>query len=79
MACTSPRTTQLLHEPGDLARLCDIGLVLHQLPCFGSKAAPLAVTKGGFADRLARCLRPADSAAARDFIQGAQALRAETQ
>jgi DNA-binding CsgD family transcriptional regulator len=69
IAWTSPRTTQLLHQRGDLARLAHIGLVLHEISGFGREpgSAPLAL--GGLGNGLAGGLGAADSATARDFVE----------
>ena len=69
MAWTSPRTTQLLHQRGDVARLAHVGLVLHELSGFGGQtgAPPLALRRLG--NGLARGLGAGDPATARDLVE----------
>ena len=79
MAWTSPRTTQLLHQIGDLERLLDIGLVGYEPACFGGQPTSVAFAPGGFSDGLAGGFRAGDASASGDFVQLAQPTSSKAQ
>jgi hypothetical protein len=68
MRWTSPRTTQGLHEAGDLPRFPRIVLILHQAPrlrCLG--------------DRLSRCLGATQASSPCNLVECTQPIASETQ
>jgi hypothetical protein len=77
MAWTSPRTTELLDQIGDLERLPDIGLVGHEPARFGGEPTPAAFALGGLCDGLPGGLCAGDASASGDFVQLVQAIRSE--
>ena len=79
MAWTSPRTTQLLHQIGNLKRLLDIGVVGHEPARFGGQPTAAAFALCGLGDGLAGGFGAGDASASGDFVQRAQAIRSEAQ
>jgi hypothetical protein len=77
IACTSPRTTELLHERCDVARFAYVGAVLHQRSGLGCQARPIALALGRLGDRLPGRLGPGDTAAPRDLVESPQAFLTE--
>jgi hypothetical protein len=57
IAWTSPRTTKLLHQCSDLARLCDVGGIGRKSCGLRSQSRSPSLSLGSLGDRLARCLR----------------------
>jgi hypothetical protein len=78
IACTSPRTTQLLHQRGDFARLPYVSLVFHEPPGLGSQTPPAALASSGLGDRLARCLGAGDPTPPGNLIERLEAFGPET-
>ncbi len=79
MAWTSPRTTQVLHQRRDLARLAHIDLVAHELSCFRRKIDAAALALRRFGNRLPRSLGPAHATVLRDLVERAKAVLTESQ
>jgi hypothetical protein len=77
MAWTSPRTTQLLHQIGDLERLLDIRVIGHEPASFGGQPTSAAFSLGSLGDGLAGGFGTSDTSAPGDFVQRAQAIGAE--
>jgi hypothetical protein len=69
MAWTSPRTTQLLHQGGDLFSLPYVCRVIREPPCLGGEAGAPSLALGRFGDGLPRCLRARHSAAPGDLVE----------
>ena len=67
----------MLHELGDLARLANVGSVLHQGPRLRGQAGARALSHGGLCDRLAGGLRPGEATTPGNLIQRAQPIVAE--
>jgi hypothetical protein len=74
----SPRTTELFHEPRDLARLAHIGRIASERGRFGREpgSAPLAFCC--FRDRLSSCFRAGDLPATGEVVECAQSVCTET-
>jgi hypothetical protein len=70
----SPRTTQLLHELRNLARLAHVVAVIHQRPRLGGEPATTAVALSGLGDRLASGFRARYSAPPRDLVELAESV-----
>jgi hypothetical protein len=79
IVCTSPRTTQLLHQLSDLKRLLDIGVISHQSARFRGQSTSASFALGGLGDGLAGGLGARDPSASGDFVERAQAVRSEAQ
>lgn len=78
MACTSPRTAQLLHQIGDLKHLLDVDVVRHQSPRFGGKPTAAALAFGGLSDGLTGRFGAGDASAPGDLVKRAQTVGPET-
>lgn len=79
MAWTSPRTTQLLHQVGDLEGLLDVGDVVHEPACFGGQPTSAALARCGLSDGLTGGFGARDTSASGDFVQRAQAVGAQAE
>jgi hypothetical protein len=79
IAWTSPRTTQLLHEGGDLTGLAHIRLIVHQASGLSGKTAASALAGSRFGDCLTGSLGTCDPTATRDLVQSAQPILPEAQ
>jgi hypothetical protein len=78
MLRTSPRTTELLHQRGNLERLGAVSRVAHQRCCFGGETTTPSLARRGLRDRLSRCFRSRHAAPARQVVQGAGSLLAKS-
>src|SRR5947208_1068572 len=72
IAWTSPRTTQVLHQRRDLARLARVRGVLHQPTGLSGETGPPAFALGRLRDRATRGFGAADPPTPRDFVERAQ-------
>jgi hypothetical protein len=79
MVCTSPRTTQLLHQVSNLARLLHILIVCHQQARLGCESTPAALALSGLSDGLASGFGARDTPASGDFVERAQTIGSEAQ
>jgi hypothetical protein len=79
IAWMSPRTTQLLHQRGDLPCLAHVGTVVHQCSDLCREAGSASLSLRRFGDRLSGRLGSRQATTSCDLIQGTHAIAAETQ
>jgi hypothetical protein len=79
IACTSPRTTEVLHQARDILRFANIVLVGRERSGLGCEARAPALALGGLRNRLACRLGATDAASTRDLLEGVDPLTAEPQ
>ena len=77
MACTSPRTTKLLHQRGDFQGFGAIGRIAHQCGCLGGKTATTPLARCCFVDRLAGRFRTCHAPSTSQVVERARSLFAK--
>jgi hypothetical protein len=79
IARTSPRSTKLFHQLGDLARLTHVGGIASECSRLGREARASPFSLGRLCDRLACCLCTRHAPAPRDLVEGSHPVAAEAQ
>ena len=72
IAWTSPRTTKLLHEPGELACLGDVIGICHQGAASAAIPAAAPLARGSLGNGLARRLGTSDTAPPSELVESGQ-------